>query len=103
VGDGDLLRTSPKAMAGWLADPSQGEVREYAHRYLSGFFTEIVDLLGKESWWFKTGTAPVPGEPGATSAWVAAGRGDTVAVLHIPRGRGKAEAMARFREIMGIR
>lgn len=103
VGDGDLLRTSPKAMAGWLADPSQGEVLEYAHRYLSGFFTEIGDLIGKEAWWFKTGTAPVPGEPGATSAWVAGGRGGTVGVLHIPRGRGKGEAMARFREIMGIR
>lgn len=103
VGDGDLLRTSPKAMAEWLADPGQGEVREYAHRYLSGFFTEIGDLIGREAWWFKTGTAPVPGEPGATSAWVAGGRGGTLAVLHIPRGRGKGEAMARFREIMGLR
>jgi len=103
VGDGDLLRTSPKAMLDWLMDPDRAEVLDYAHRYLSGFFSEFGDLLGKEGWWFKTGTAPVPGEPGATSAWVAAGRGGTLAVLHIPRGRGKGEAMTRFREVMGIR
>ncbi len=31
---------------------------------------------------FKTGTAPVPGEPAATSAWVAGGRGSAGAVVN---------------------
>ena len=58
------------------------------------------DLIGKEGWWFKTGTAPIPGEPTATSAWVAGGRGEAIVVLHLPRGTAP-EGLARIREILG--
>jgi hypothetical protein len=103
VGDGDLLRTSPEAFLRWLMEPDRSEVIMYGKRYLAGFWTEMKDLFGLEGWWFKTGTAPVPGEPTATSAWVAGGRGPVLVVLHLPRGRGKQEGLARVREILGLK
>ncbi len=103
VGDGDLLRTSPEAFLRWLMEPDKDEVVTFGKRYLSGFWVEVKELLGKEGWWFQTGTGPVPGEPSATSAWVAGGHGSTLVVLHLPRGRGKQEGMARVREILGLK
>jgi len=103
VGDGDLLRTSPEAFLRWLMEPEQSEVVTFGKRFLAGSWVEVKELFGKEGWWFKTGTAPVPGEPAATSAWVAGGRGSTLVVLHLPRGRGKAEGLARIREILGLK
>jgi hypothetical protein len=100
VGDGDLLRTSPQAMAEWLADPSQYEVLVRAKRFLGGWWNEILDKRG--TWWFKTGTAPVLGDPTATAAWTAGSDGSTIAVLHLPRGRGKVEGIRRFKEVMGL-
>lgn len=103
VGDGDLLRTSPEAFLRWLMGPEQDEVVTFGKRYLAGFWVEVKDLLGKEDWWFKTGTGPVPGDPSATSAWVAGGRRSVLVVLHLPRGRGKQEGMTRIREILGLK
>jgi hypothetical protein len=103
VGDGDLLRTSPEAFLRWLMEPDQAEVVTFGKRYLAGYWVEFMDLFGKEGWWFKTGTGPVPGEPSATSAWVAGGRGSALVVLHLPRGRGKQEGMVRIREILGLK
>ncbi|WP_243300833.1 hypothetical protein [Geothrix oryzisoli] len=103
VGDGDLLRTSPEAFLRWLMEPDQAEVVTFGKRYLAGYWVEFMDLFGKEGWWFKTGTGPVPGEPAATSAWVAGGRGSALVVLHLPRGRGKHEGMVRIREILGLK
>lgn len=98
IGDGDLLRTSPEAFLRWLLDPNQEELlsrlRNLLLSYLKGFEPGV--------WWMKTGTAPVPGDPGATSAWVAGSNGSVTAVLHLPRGRGKAEGLARFRAVLGI-
>jgi hypothetical protein len=102
VGDGELLRTSPEAFLRWLMEPEQAQVVTFGKRFLAGNWVEVKDLLGKEGWWFKTGTGPVPGEP-ATSAWVAGGRGPVIVVLHLPRGRGKQEGMARIREILGLK
>lgn len=102
VGDGDLLRTSPEAFLRWLMEPDKGEVVTFGKRYLAGFWVEFRDLFGREGWWFKTGTAPVPGDPSATSAWVAGGRGSALVVLHLPRGRGKQEGLIRMREILGL-
>lgn len=99
VGDGDLLRTSPEAMLRWLLDPAQNELLGRCRRLLLNFLKET---FKDDAWWMKTGTAPVPSEPGATSAWVVGSNGSVTAVLHLPRGRGKAEGEARFREIMGI-
>jgi hypothetical protein len=101
IGDGTLLRTSPKAMLAWLMDPLNEGLSDQAMRYLRpvrGLFSR-----SGEDWWMKTGTAPVPGDPGATSAWVAGSDGVRYAVLHLPRGRGKAEGQARFKALMGIK
>jgi len=103
VGDGDLLRTSPEAFLRWLMEPDKAEVVAFGKRFLAGYWVEFRELFGKEGWWFKTGTAPVPGDPGATTAWVAGGRGAALVVLHLPRGRGKQEGLARIREILGLK
>lgn len=99
VGDGELLRTSPEAMARWLADPAQDQTVHITRRLLSGF---LQTLSPADSWWIKTGTAPVPGEPGVTSAWAAGGNGQVLAVLHLPRGKGKADGLARFRAVLQL-
>lgn len=98
VGDGTLLRTSPAAMLAWMEDPGQEGLHQVCLRYLGSI---LQDPIG--SWWVKTGTAPVIGEPGATSAWVVGGNGLGFAVIHLPRGRGKAEGVARFRAVMGFK
>ncbi len=103
VGVGDLLRTSPEAFLRWLMEPEQAQVATFGKRYLAGGWVEVKDLLGKEDWWFITGTVPVVGEPAATSAWVAGGRGLAMVVLFIPRGTGMLEGMARIRVILGLK
>ena len=90
VGDGDLLRTSPEAFLRWLADPARAALRGQCARLLKD----------RDGWWVKTGTAPVPGDPGATCAWAAGGDGATTAVLRLPRGKGKREGLARFRALL---
>ncbi len=99
VGEGDLLRTSPEAMLEWLMDPSQESMRERAKRVLLGFFTVEFKT---DPWWMKTGTAAVLSDPAATSAWVVGSNGRTIAVLRLPRGRGKAEGLERFQTLMGL-
>lgn len=94
IGDGDLLRTTPEAFLRWLQDPAQADLLAQCRELLPG------EIPGG-TWWVKTGTAPVPSEPGATSAWAAGGDGTTLAVLHLPRGRGKAEGLARFKDVLG--
>ncbi len=103
VGEGDLLRTSPEAFLRWLMEPQQSEVVTFGKRFLAGQWVEIKELFNKEGWWFKTATAPVPGEPSATSAWVVGGNASTIAVLHLPRGKGHEEGMARLREILRLK
>lgn len=98
VGDGTLLRTSPSAMLAWLEEPAQEGLHQACLRHLGNI---LQDPIG--SWWIKTGTAPVIGDPGATSAWVVGGNGLGFAVLHLPRGRGKAEGTARFKAVMGLK
>ena len=98
IGDGELLRTSPKAFLAWLARDDQEPLRILARRLLTNEFTGFYD---ESRWWFKTGTGPVLGEA-ATSAWVVGSDGRTLAVLHVPRGRGKVEGLARFRAVMGL-
>lgn len=103
VGQGDLLRTSPEAFLQWLMEPQQSEVVTFGKRFLAGQWVEMKELFGKEGWWFKTATAPVPGEPSATSAWVVGGNASTIAVLHLPRGKGHEEGLARLREILRLK
>jgi hypothetical protein len=96
IGDGELLRTSPEKMLAWLMDPAQDELLSRCRRLLLSFFKAE---FKKDAWWMKTGTAPVPGDPAATSAWVAGSNGTAIAVLRLPRGRGKAEGLERFKAI----
>jgi hypothetical protein len=90
VGDGSLLRTSPAALARWLAAPGQEALLEQCSRMLPD----------RNGWWVKTGTAAVPGSPGAMCAWAAGSDGAAIAVLRLPRGRGKREGLARFRALV---
>jgi len=99
IGDGDLLRTSPEAMLKWMLDPHQEEAIARCRRCLIGFTGSMIRNL---PWWAKTGTAPVPGSPGETYAWVAGSNEDVTAVLRLPRGKGRSDGLARFRAIMGI-
>ena len=55
VGDGELLRTTPEAMAKWLADPGQYELRNRCKRLLGGTFDGWITK--EAAWWFKK-TAP---------------------------------------------
>jgi len=103
VGDGDLLRTSPEAFLRWLMEPEQSEVVNFGKRFLAGNWVEVKELFGKEDWWFKTGTAIVPGEPSASCTWVVGGHGPVLAVLHLPRGRGRQEGLLRFKEVLGLK
>lgn len=99
IGDGDLLRTSPEQMLQWMLDPHQEEAMRQARRLLLGFTGNMVQ---ERTWWAKTGTAPVPGAPGETSAWVAGSNGDVTCVLRLPRGKGRSDGLARFRALMKI-
>jgi hypothetical protein len=99
VGDGTLLRTSPEAMLKWLLDPSQELLLHRCRRLLLSAFTE---QFKDRAWWMKTGTAAVLSDPSATAAWVVGSNGPVIAVLHLPRGRGKAEGLARFQAVMGL-
>ncbi len=99
IGDGDLLRTSPEAMLGWMLDPHQEQTIGSCRRHLLGFVGSMIKNL---PWWAKTGTAPVPGAPGETYAWVAGSNELITCVLRLPRGKGRADGLARFRSLMKI-
>ena len=97
IGEGDLLRTSPAQLLAWLLEPERSEVLTLARRFLSGFFVEFRDLLGKESWWFLP--IQVPGVPeGAT--WVVAGHGQTLAVYRRTGPQPLQEGLARFKALL---
>lgn len=88
VGDGDLLRTSPEAFVQWLGDPRREDLRRRCGR-----------LLAADGGWVKSGTAAVPGREGATAAWAAGEAAGDLLALYLPRGRGKVEGLARFRDL----
>jgi len=98
VGDGPLLRTSPEAMLRWLLDPAQDEVVRRIRRMVLSF----VDETFKDNvWWVHVG--PAPGFPdGAGSAWAVGSNGRLTAVLHLPAGKGRKEALARFQALLMV-
>ena len=99
IGDGDLLRTSPEAFLAWLLDPAQEGLMRRWRKLALGFLDGVTST---QAWWMKTGTGPVPGAPGETCAWVAGSNGKVTAVLRLPRGRGRVDGLARFRDVLGI-
>lgn len=96
VGDGDLLRTTPQAMATWLAD--QEDLLNRCKRLMGGVFDGL--FTKGAAWWFIPGTALAPGTAAATSAWVAGSDGQTAVVLFLPRGRGPIEGLARMKAVL---
>lgn len=99
VGNGELLRTSPEAMVRWLMDPAQDETLRMLKR-LSLSFRQY--NFKTDVWWMETGTAPMPANPKSSLAWAAGGNGKILAVLRLPEGKGKADALARFRAVMMV-
>ena len=97
VGQGDLLRASPESMLRWLLDPAQDETVRMARRLLLSFKQATFE---PGMWWIEAGTAPVAGNPRAATAWAVGGNGRVLAVLHLPEGKGKADALARFRAVL---
>jgi hypothetical protein len=102
VGQGELLQTSPEGFLRWLMEPDKSEVLTFGSRYLSGTWGDLKAFLGQESWWFKTATAPVPGDPTAFQAWVVGGSGQAIVAFRMPRAKGGAEGLARLRELLGL-
>ncbi len=100
IGDGGLLRTTPLAMARWLADPDQEQLQSLCKRLLGGVFDGWITK--GSAWWFNAGTAVAPGDPGSTTVWVAGSNGERSVVLHLPKGRGEAEGLARMKEILSL-
>jgi len=96
VGAGELLRASPEAMLRWLMDPAQDETLRMARRHLLSFKQYNYK---QNAWWILAGSAP---DPAGASAWAVGGNGQILAVLHLPPGNGRSEAMARFRAVMMI-
>jgi hypothetical protein len=99
MGEGELLRASPESLLAWLMDPSQDEVVRRTRRLLLSFVGEVVKPGG---WWILAGPGAVTGQPGATCGWAAGSNGSLLAVLRLPKGTGKAEALARFKAIMRV-
>ena len=77
------------------AGHAQAQLLAQARRLL------IPSHVPERRWWMKTGTAPTR-HRGSTCAWVAGSDGTRTAVLHLPTGRGKAEGLARFHQLLGI-
>jgi hypothetical protein len=102
VGEGDLLRTSPEAFLRWLMEPEQAGVVTFGQRFLAGFWVDFRNLMGQEEWWFKTATGSAPGQPAASYAWVAGGRGMALVVFCLPRASGTEDGRSRLRQILGL-
>lgn len=92
VGEGSLLQASPESFAAWLADPAQEGFLDQARRNLNSFFDD-------SPWWFHAVEAA---DGGATRAWAVASDGKRVAVLSLPQGKTRAEALARIKAILGF-
>ena len=101
IGQGDLLRTTPLALAKWLADPDQDQLLSLCKRLMSGAFDGWI-TKGAE-WWFIVGAPPTatkPGDPSGASAWVVGSNGERSVALNLPAPRRKAESLARMKEIL---
>lgn len=101
IGQGDLLRTTPLALATWLASPDQEQLLSLCKRLLSGAFDGWITK--GEEWWFIAATTPTatkPGNPSQAFDWVVGSNGERSVALHLPKGRSKEEALARMKEIL---
>ncbi|HLO68867.1 MAG TPA: hypothetical protein VK188_17720 [Holophaga sp.] len=94
-GEGDRLRTSPDALARWLADPAQEE----ALRLYRRLFLSFLDQTFKEhAWWFDA--VEVKEADGTTRGWAVGGNDLVTAVLRLRPGTTAAQAKARFMAVL---
>ena len=96
VGPGELLRASPESLLRWLTDPAQDETLRMIRRLLLSFNQYNYK---QDAWWVLAGSCP---EPGGASAWALGTNGQILAVLHLPPGKGRAEARARFMAVLMV-
>jgi len=99
VGDGGLLRTSPAALIAWLADPAQEQLLRDMRRLL---LNPVKETYVPGAWWVLLATAEVPSQPGVYASWAVGSNDRGVAVLRLPPGKGRAEALARFQAVLMI-
>ena len=99
VGDGVLLRTSPAALIAWLTDPAQEQLLRDMRRLL---LNPVKETYVEGAWWILLATSQVPSQPGVYASWAVGSNDRGVAVLRLPPGKGRAEALARFQAIMMI-
>jgi hypothetical protein len=97
LGSGNLLRTSPAQMLAWLTDPNQEQLLRNIRRLM---MNELKETYMTGAWWVLGATSEVALEPGVYSSWAVGSNGSGAAVLHLPAGKTRAEALARFQEIM---
>jgi len=96
-GEGDLLRTSPEALLRWLADPAQEEAVRLYRRLLLSFMDET---FKENAWWFMSTAPAVARDSATTQAWAVGGNGLVLAVLRLPPGTTRQEALTRFKAVM---
>ena len=99
VGDGHLLRTSPAELLTWLTDGDQEQLQRDLRRL---FMNEFQEAYQKDAFWCLLATAEVPSEPGTYSSWAVGGNPKGVAVLRLPPGRSRADALARFQALIMV-
>ena len=97
VGDGVLLRTSPAALLSWLMDPSQEQLLRSMRRLL---LNPVKEAYEASAFWILAATSEVPMQPGVYAAWAVGSNDHGVAVLRLPAGSSRAQALARFKAIM---
>ena len=96
-GDGDLLRTCPEGLLSWLIDPGNEEALRFYRRLFLSFTDET---FKDHAWWVDPENAPAPGALEANQPWAVGGNGVITAVLRLPPGKTRADALARFVAIM---
>lgn len=96
-GEGDLLRASPEAFLRWLVDPAQEEAVRLYRRLLLSFYDES---FKENAWWFKSVAPLVARDSATTQAWAVGGNGLVLAVLRLPPGSTREDALTRFKAVM---
>ena len=97
VGDGVLLRTSPAALIAWLVDPAQEQLLRDMRRLL---INPVKESYVASAWWILAASAQVPMQPGVYCSWAVGSNDHGVAVLRLPPGKTRADALVRFQALL---
>lgn len=97
VGQGELLRTSPKALMQWLTEARQELLLLRCRRHLQGY---IQRYYRNDDWWtFATQSQSQAKE----HTWVLGGNGVLLAVLRMDAAKDQKSAVERFKQVLGIK